>query len=225
MPTVTNQFAAGVAGASARREYERRHQKRQAAIEARWGRLAGVVNFLTDDPQSTRALARGAVGEERLARDLGQRLNDSALVLHDRKVPGTRGNIDHLVISPGGVWIVDAKNYTGLVERRDVGGWFKTDLRLFVGGRDRTKAVDGLGWQLTAVGKALGDDTIPVHPMLCFISAEWRLFSKPFEIRGVWCVWAKKLAEMINAPGPIGDDRIVAITQLLTERLPANRST
>jgi hypothetical protein len=42
-----------------------------------------------------------------------------------------------------GVWLIDAKNYTGLVQRRDEGGFFKTTYHLYVGGRDRTKIVDG----------------------------------------------------------------------------------
>lgn len=89
-----------------------------------------MAKFLSDDPQTTKVWAAGASGEERVAQVLHERLGDKAVLLHDRKVPGTRGNIDHLAIASSGVWVIDAKRYQGKVEQRDVGGWFKPDLRL-----------------------------------------------------------------------------------------------
>lgn len=112
----------GNAEASARREFERRHAKRQRRIAARWGRLAPVVNLIADDPQSTKAWARGSDGERRLAAHLERKLGDAVVLLHDRRVPRTRSNIDHLAVASSGVWVVDAKNYQGRVERRGVGG-------------------------------------------------------------------------------------------------------
>ncbi len=60
----------GTAGRSAQAEFERRHRKREERIDARFGRLAGVVKFLSDDPQSTKAWASGAAGEMRVAKEL-----------------------------------------------------------------------------------------------------------------------------------------------------------
>jgi Nuclease-related domain len=64
-------------------------------------------------------------------------------VLHDRRIPGSRANIDHIVVAPCGVFVIDAKNYKGRVEKRDRGGFFSTDCRLYVGGRDKTPLVAG----------------------------------------------------------------------------------
>ncbi len=214
----------GVAGASARKEYERRKTKREAAIDAKWGRFAGVVKFLTEEPQSTRAWARGASGEERLATVLHARLTDRAIPLHDRKVPGTRGNIDHLVIAPTGIWIIDAKAFRGRVQRRDVGGWFRTDLRLYVGGRDRTKAVQGLTWQRKAVTEVLGSDEVSVSQVLCFTDAEWGVFDKPFTLDGVLCTYPRALAESINGPGPLTPEQVVDFAQRLATAFPATHA-
>jgi len=219
-------FSTGEAGVSARREYERRHQRREARIEQEWGRLSGVVKFLSNDPQSTRAWAKGSEGEQRLAWRLTRDVGDRAVLLHDRKVPGTRGNIDHLAVAASGIWVIDAKNYDGRVEQRDVGGWFRTDLRLYVGGRDRTKAAEGLGWQVDAVRKALDgaqlavSGAVPVHAALCFIEADWKLFAKPFSQGGVWVTWGKKLVEMIAAPGPLSTDEVMALAGHLANVLP-----
>jgi hypothetical protein len=102
----------GIAGGSAQREYERRVAQREARVRGMLGRrLGGVVLAITDEPQSTRAWATGARGE----REFEAALADLAdvVVLNDRRVPGTRGNIDHLVVGPAGLFVVDAKRYKG----------------------------------------------------------------------------------------------------------------
>ena len=215
----------GKPGASAQKEFERRHAKRENQIEEKWGtgRLGRMAKFLSDDPQTTAAWATGARGEEQVAAILSKRLSEAAVLLHDRKVPKTRGNIDHLAIAPSGVWIIDAKKYSGKVERRDVGGFFKTDLRLFVGGRDRTKSVDGLQWQVDAVRAVLDDDDVPVHPALSFVGAEWPLlFAKPFQLKGVWISWPGKLAELVLGEGPLSIEEVDRLARLVSQRLPAN---
>ncbi len=209
------------AGASARREYERRHQLRERRIEQKWGHLSGVVKFLSDDPQSTRAWATGSEGERRLAACLARAAGDKTMLLHDRKAPRTGGNIDHLAIAPSGVWVVDAKHYKGLVEHRDVGGWLRSDYRLFVGGRDRSQLATGLDWQVAAVRAALDGTAVPITAALCFIDAEWRPFSKPFRYGGVWVTWGSKLAEMIAAPGPLTTSEVAELTTQLATSLPA----
>lgn len=210
----------GVAGQSALEEYQRRHEKREARIDAKFGRLAGVVKFLTDDPQSITAWKKGSVGERKLAASLQENLGDRAVLLHDRTVPRTRGNIDHIVVASSGVWVVDAKNYSGLVQQRDVGGFFKVDLRLHVGGRDRSKIVDGLGWQVNAVVKTLKDISVPVASAICFTDAEWGWFAKPFTMRGVFVSGPNALARQIALPGPLTADQIQKIATHLSEALP-----
>jgi hypothetical protein len=37
-------------------------------------------------------------------------------VLHDLAVPGSWTNIDHLVVGPGGVFVIDSKHYRGHLE-------------------------------------------------------------------------------------------------------------
>ena len=214
-------LVAGTAGGSARREYEKRHARREQRIDQRWGPLAGVVKFLSDDPQSTTAWAKGSEGERRLAARLTQLVGDRAVLLHDRKVPRTRGNIDHIAVAGSGVWVIDAKNYKGRVEQRDVGRWFKPDIRLYVGGRDRTRIADGLAWQIAAVSTALEETDVPVHAALCFVEADWKLFAKPFHQGDVWVTWARKLADLIAAPGPLTRTVVGSIAERLAIALPA----
>jgi Nuclease-related domain len=60
-----------------------------------------------------RAWRRGAVGERRTARLLAGLERQGWAIQHDLAVPGSRANLDHLVIGPGGVFVVDSKQYRG----------------------------------------------------------------------------------------------------------------
>ena len=213
-------IATGVPGASARREYERRHQRREQKIDQRWGPLASLVKFLSDDPRSTVAWAKGSEGERFLAARLQKLLGERAVLLHDLKLPRTRGNIDHVAVAASGVWVIDTKKYKGRVEGRDVGGVSKTDLRLYVGGRDQTKLADALAWQIGAVREALGGAEVPIHAALCFVEAERRLFAKPFRYKGVWVTWSRKLADMIAEPGPLTPADVTQVASRIAVALP-----
>jgi hypothetical protein len=61
----------------------------------------------------TLAWRRGARGERRTARLLAPLERHGWAVLHDLAIPGSAANIDHLVIGPGGVLVVDSKQYRG----------------------------------------------------------------------------------------------------------------
>ncbi len=157
-------------------------------------------------------------------------MGDRAVLLHDRRVPGTRGNIDHLAVAPSGVWVIDTKHYTGKVEHRDVGGWFRTDMRLYVGGRDRTNLVEGMGWQIGAVRRTLAtmpppaDLVVPLHPALCFVDSEWPLFAKPFAHDGVRISGPRSLADAVAAAGPLSLEDVTRVATHLAHELPPART-
>lgn len=214
----------GVAGGSARREYERRKENRDTRVKDRFGRrLGGVVLALTDDPQSTRAWATGARGEEKFAAALDG--IDGLRVLHDRRVPKSRANIDHIVIAPAGVFVVDAKNYRGTIAIRNRGWFFRPDHRLYVGRRDCSDLATGLAWQIEAVTAALtsaGVDPLPpITPVLCFIDGEWPLFAAPDEYAGVRLEGTGSIRKLVAAPATLDTSSIDSLARLLASALPA----
>jgi len=220
VPTIES----GVAGASARREHDRRSDKRSAELRDRWGdRVGGWIDRLTVEPQSTRAWAVGAVGEERLAEALSS--VEGLEVLHDRRVPGTKGNIDHIAIGPAGVFVIDAKFWEGTIQIRDVGGWFRTDRRLYVGRRDRSDSARKMGWQVEAVSTALTRADIepipPVTPVLCFIDGSWPWFRPPGEFEGVRLESERSLAKLFAASQVLDVDSILRIKRVVAAALPA----
>jgi hypothetical protein len=217
----------GRAGISAANEFQRRVAKHERRVEETWGtgRLGKVAKFFSEEPQSTTAWAKGAEGERRVSHHLRRDLGERAIMLDDRKVPKTRGNIDHIVVAASGVWVIDAKRYEGRVERRDVGGWRTVDERLYINGRDQTRLANAMGWQVEAVQTVLtnaGLSSVPVHSALCFTDSDWGLFAKPFQIDGVWVTWAKKLVEMVLCPTELRVTDFDRLAQILATALPAS---
>ena len=70
------------------------------------------------------------------------------IVLHDRRMPRGRGNVDHIAIAPTGVYVIDAKAWQGKVAA-------PTPLfgrqKLLIDGRDCTALIDGLDRQVAVV--------------------------------------------------------------------------
>ncbi|MFB7892173.1 nuclease-related domain-containing protein [Microbacterium sp. NPDC056044] len=192
----------GAAGASARREYERRRDRREQRIRTDHPKLGGLILALTDDPQSTKAWERGAVGEELMARRLND-LPDTFRVLHDRRIRGTRANIDHIAIGPTGVWVIDAKRYAHKRPALRIEGGINRPRveSLRIGGRDGTKLVRGVQSQVERVTAALGETSLPVAGVLCFLEADWPLIGGAFTVDGVHVLWPRLLIQrMTEAP-------------------------
>ena len=79
------------------------------------------------------------------------------MVLHDLAMPGSPANVDHLVLGPSGVFVVDSKQWTGEVHQGNDGLVWHNHYRL-----DRT--LGGVRWQAETLGRLLG---IPAAPLLC----------------------------------------------------------
>jgi hypothetical protein len=195
----------GVAGASARREHERRKNAREQRIRTKHPKLGGLILALTDDPQSTEAWQRGAIGEELLAGWLTE-LPDNLRVLHDRRIRGTRTNIDHIVVSPSGVWVIDAKRYKGQRPSLHVeGGIMRPRVEMLrVAGRDKTKLVNGMQNQISLVSAALSDASVAVHGALCFVEADWPLIGGSFEVNGIDVLWPRLLVKRLTETSAVG---------------------
>jgi hypothetical protein len=210
---------AGTPGASARREFERRSARREERIRTAHPKLGGLIHALTDDPQSTRAWDVGAVGEERLGHRLNDLATDLLRVLHDRRIPGSRANIDHLAVTPSGVYVIDAKKYRGRPHLKLEGGLLRPRFeKLMVGTRNCTPVVDGVIKQVAIVGDLL-DDSLPVHGVLCFVEADWPLIGGSFTTRGVEALWPKELYPKLRSDGSLDVEAITTIHRTLAASL------
>jgi hypothetical protein len=92
---------------------------------------------------------RGAEGERRTARLLERLVRDGYAVFHDLAVPGSPANVDHLVIGPSGVFVIDSKQWTGSVHQSPDGLAWHNHYPL-----DRTLGT--VRWEARAISRVLG---------------------------------------------------------------------
>lgn len=107
---------------------------------------------------------KGSEGERLVAEMLQPLQFHGFRLLPDCSVPGAVSNIDLLVVGPPGVFVIDAKNWSGELATRGT--------TLLHNGRSRRQEIEKLESQATAVINALrqaGSDRIPVWPVLAFV--------------------------------------------------------
>jgi len=66
---------------------------------------------------------KGILGEKRVVEALTP-LDDSYVLINDVVTPGGKGNIDHILIGPNGVFVIETKNYSGEVTCKQ-DSWYK----------------------------------------------------------------------------------------------------
>lgn len=221
----------GTAGASARAEHLDRRDRRAETIRSRHRYLGGVILALNPDDAQGAKWGVGAVGEERLGPALTKVAGEvGGFALHDRAIPGSAANLDHIVIVPAGVFLVDSKRWSGRIEIRDVGGWLKTDIRVYVGGRDRSNVIASGQKQAARVNCALRaggvDDTVVCQAAMCFVEGEWPLLgASDHLIGGVHVSPPRTLYKHLRRHGTLTPHDCRRIAQILAVAFPVKKTT
>ena len=111
-------------------------------------RVARLRRELEQAERNAQAWSVGAAGETLVAAKMGGLAANGWLALHDVHWPGRpKANLDHILVGPGGIVVVDAKNWSGDVQ---AGGG-----RLRQNGYRRDKDVLGASAQSAAVAALL----------------------------------------------------------------------
>ena len=116
--------------------------------------------------------------------------------------------------------MIDTKRYSGRITKGSRGSFFTSRAVVTVGGRDRSKLIDGVDKQIDVVAGALDDADVPIRGALCFVDGDWGLRFKPFSINGVLITWPKALKTLLRGPGTIEAARFDDVVQALTTALP-----
>lgn len=114
---------------------------------------------------------KGLIGELGVAADLAYLADEYGLtVLHDLSIPGSKANIDHILVTAKVIYVIDAKNYTGVVK---IGRGKDGNTKLRVGGKDQSLIVEKLKTYSEKVENFLISEGISVKivPLLAFYQA------------------------------------------------------
>ena len=164
---------------------------------------------------STDAVAwrRGAAGERRTARLLDPLERQGWAVLHDLAVPGSRANLDHLVIGPGGVFVIDSKQYRGRLQ-------FDPSGQLWHGRYPIAPTLRAVSFEADQAAQVLPDPGVVVLPVVAVHGAQvpWG----KVVVEGVPVIAARRLPSMLRALPPLlGPERITAVADQARVRFHA----
>jgi hypothetical protein len=159
------------------------------------------------------AWRQGAVGERRTARLLGPLERQGWVVLHDLAVPGSQANIDHLVIGPAGVFVIDSKQYSGRLQLDRSG-------RLWHGRYPLAPVLRAVSFEADQAAQVLTDPDVVVRPIVAVHGAQvpWG----KMVIDGVPVVPARRLPSMLGGlPAVLGPERIADLADQARVRFHA----
>ena len=139
---------------------------------------------------------RGSDAEERVGAFLERELDDVAIVLHDLQVPGSPARVDHVVVAPTGIWVVDST--------------VRGELELEVDASGASASVDAIERHVDVMASAVNGRAkdVPIRAALCFPEAYWGGDPRPFWIDGVLVTHPAELVERVRAAGPLDEDTV-----------------
>jgi hypothetical protein len=177
-----------------------------AAMAAGWG-----LRF-RPSPEAV-AWRRGSAGERRTAQLLGPLERHGWAVLHDLAVPRSQANIDHLAIGPGGVFVIDSKQYRGRLQLDPTG-------RLWHGRYPLAPTLQAASFEADQAAMVLPDPGMAVVPIVAVHGAQvpWG----KVVVGGVPVVAARRLPSMLRAlPAVLGPERVAVLTDQARVRFHA----
>jgi hypothetical protein len=159
------------------------------------------------------AWRRGAAGERKTARLLAPLERHGWAVLHDLALPGSRANLDHLVIGPGGVFVIDSKQYRGRLQLDPSG-------RLWHGRYPLASTLQAVSFEADQAALVLPDPGVAVVPIVAVHGAQipWGKVVTD----GVPVVPARRLPSMLrDLPVVLGPERIAGLADQARVRFHA----
>jgi hypothetical protein len=164
----------------------------------------------------TRAWQRGAEGERHIARLLEPLVRQGWGVEHDLRVPGSNANIDHVVIGPPGIFVIDTKNYRGRVRR-------SPDGLLWHGRTFLAPTLSATRWEADKLQARIGAPDIAVVPIVAVIGA-----TVPFghvTAHDVTVIPARRLVGLLrDLPPTLTPERAREVATQIERRLDAYTS-
>jgi hypothetical protein len=189
-------------------------QDTSAVVDVPLADVLGPLEPLESTPVAN--WRRGAEGERTTAQLLAPLTHVGWVVLHDRRIPGSGANVDHLVIGATGVWVVDSKAYKGRIK-------VMGDGRLWYGRKCLDDVLRTARWAAGAVevhvGAELAITGLLVRPALCIHGA--KVPGAPLHFDGVILATPATLLRYLADGEPtLDDDNVDRLAAVAEETLP-----
>lgn len=177
--------------------------------------VAGAF-VITRLPREALAWGRGAKGERKTGDGLVPLERRGFVLLHDRRIPGGRGNIDHIAIGPQGIFVIESKYLSGTIEI--------TNNRLFIADNERQNVVEEVYREALATQIALGERLnhlrLTVTPILCIHGS--RVPWLDTKVAGIRLFSGRELRKIADGPAVLSVDQVQELAQLANKALRPN---
>jgi Nuclease-related domain len=176
--------------------------------------------YRTPDTQTLRAQPDQLRAELPNDSDAGTRLEhylrgSDALLLHQRRLPGKLRKINHIVVGPAGITVVDSRHYRCRKARFEGG-------QLCIGKRDRTNLVDRVLNQAAAIRELLGGTSyagMRVEAALALGNVRGEPVVRTRDGRSLIIWGTGVIAEAASRPGPLSPDEVNGLASYLAGEL------
>ncbi len=192
-------------------------QRRRAGL---FSRLPTVRTFRSQQAQPKVSRSQAAV-----CALLEAATAKGVLSLHNRRVPGRRGRIEHIAVGAAGIYVIDVLHFRNAsIEVRPAGDDDASTDELVVGGRVMTAAVRAVAQRvevLRLILVAAGLENVPVTGALCFVDGLMPLSLAELHVGGIHVLRPSGLTSLLAGSGAFGPDDRETLREFFAERLPA----
>jgi len=209
-------------------QYRAEHPKITRVMKNAEKNYPGLIAWIRRELNSSHepsSWSKGAEGEEIVGRNLDELSQERGFItIHDRLIPGSFANIDHIVVTSSKVFVVDAKNYADKIDfGKLLAPYFGGKAILKINGRNRNILLESVEKQVRIVEQLLakaGID-IPVQGALAFVKANWNMtfFLRPKSINGV-LLNSRGLHSIFRDVPPVDREIVLKIAKQLLADLP-----
>lgn len=154
--------------------------------------------------------------EYRVWRILRDQLSAGEMIFSGRRMPGTAASVDHVVVAPSGVWVIDAKKWKGMSTRA-----MQADAPAVGHSRatpDIAAHLQRLCADTATVAGIVGDPSVPVHPVMavlpdqCAFATALRLrWGKTLDHPEVLICTPRTLVQQIKASDQLGLELVLRV--------------
>jgi hypothetical protein len=153
----------------------------------------------------------GIEGEQKVVVAL-MSLDDSYVLINDIKLPSSRGNIDHILLSPKGVFVLETKNYSGMV-RCYGDAWY-------VGSDGRSKPIGSVSkqakksaYELSSFLESTTGLKIYVNPICVFVNPSLEVVTHEPTVPVLRAVELTRFFEQFSASTSLPEELIYSVAQ------------
>lgn len=123
---------------------------------------------------------KGIKGESVVAEYLNQ-LPKDYFIFNDVKFPGSYGNLDHIVVGPNGIYVIETKNYSGFFIVRDREWFYKSGKTIKIARSQPGKQVmaNAISLRKFLINNGINMDGVWVNSIVTLLDNNFKIEEKP----------------------------------------------